>query len=611
MNVIEVGCLSIKPFELERLLEVKLKQQRNEHAVLTFFGIVKEGVKETELEKIDKGTNIEFCHKKNIIFSGILQSVKITCKNQVYYLKGTAVSYTILLDLALKRRSFQEHGMAYSNVADICIKEKQGKMEYCAEEKKIENLLLQYDETDWEFLKRIASHSHSVLIPKIDKESASFYFGIPEGVEYQERLKVEDYSIQKDLALERELSQCKELSFEKKDSYLYTFDTDRYSFSVGDMLELNGKKLYVAKATLHLKGSVLNCHYQLRTKKAFSVPMQFHKGMIGLSLDGTVLEVINDTVKVQLKVDEKQETATAYAFPYATNYSAEQNTGWYVMPEVGDQVKILFPSEDENMAYAVQSVRKQKTDKTKDAKVKYFRTADGKEIKFDRQEILITAKDGSTFVKINETSGVEIQTNREIKLTSGGNIAINGGNNIAMIGKNNVSIHAGGNFSISAGSGLQMTCRDNSMKMETPSAGIMMSAKKPIEMAGKSQVSIKSDGAMSASSKDAVQISAAKKIGITSSETMNLVCKTNQVTLESGGKGIAAVSSKPIEIKGSDTVTVDGKKDVMIHASKNITSNADQKQTLSAGTSMESSCRGSSILLDGTIDLKASLIKEN
>lgn len=611
MDFIEVGQLMIKPFDLERLLEVKMEQKRNEHTMLSFYGIVKEGVEEKGLEEVNQGTPIQFCHGDKVLFSGILQTVQVSCKNHVYYLTGTAVSHTILLDLEPKRRSFQENGMAFSKVAEVCIQEKQAKMDYQAEEKKVENLMLQYDETDWEFMKRLASHSNSVLVPQVEKDEPAFYFGIPEGVELKEKLKVADYTVQKDMELERLLSQSPEVKFQEEDAVLYTFETDKYCFYVGDMLELNGKKLYISESSLHLLDSVLTCQYRLGTKAALAVPKAYHESMIGLTLDGTVLKSVNDTVKVHLGIDEKQEEAKGYAFPYATAYTAEQHTGWYVMPEIGDRVQIVFPTKDENDAYAVQSIRKETTGKTSDPRVKYLRTADGKEIKLDEHEILITAKDGTTFVKLNENSGVEIITDKEIKVTSGGNITVNGGDNISMTSKHNFNIHAGTNLSVSAGDTIKMTCHDNVMKMETPSTGIEMSAKKPISVSGKNTVSVTSDGKMTATSKDEMQMTATKKMALSSSDTMELVCKSNSVKLESGGKGVAVASDKAIEMKGKDTITVDGKKDVTVKSSKNVDTSATLKYSITAGTALESSCSGSSITMDGNIDMKAALIKEN
>ncbi len=66
----------------------------------------------------------------------------------------------------------------------------------------------------------------------------------------------------------------------------------------------------------------------------------------------------------------------------------------------------------------MQSVRKEDTDKTTGLEVKYLCTLNGKEIKLDKEEILITAKDDVTYIKINEASGVEIITDKAVQVTS-------------------------------------------------------------------------------------------------------------------------------------------------------------------------------------------------
>ncbi len=105
-------------------------------------------------------------------------------------------------------------------------------------------------------------------------------------------------------------------------------------------------------------------------------------------------------------------------FPYTTGYSSKMHIGCYVMSEKGDTVQIIFIKKDENQAYAVQSVRKEDTDKTTDPEVKYLCTPNGKEIKPGKEEILITAKDDVTYIKINEASGVEIITDKAVQVTS-------------------------------------------------------------------------------------------------------------------------------------------------------------------------------------------------
>ena len=193
----------------------------------------------------------------------------------------------------------------------------------------------------------------------------------------------------------------------------YTVCTDHAALEIGDQVSIQGNSLYVREVRLRLKGSVFLCSCTATTKSGISAAKICHPYISGVTLDGKVLKAQDDTVKVHLSIDLSQEEGKAYPFPYATGYSAEGHTGWYVMPEIGDTVQVVFPTEDENDAYAVQSARQEDTEKTADPKVKYLRTPDGKEIKLDGEEILITAKDGVTYVRINEKTGVDIYTDQE------------------------------------------------------------------------------------------------------------------------------------------------------------------------------------------------------
>ncbi len=45
---------------------------------------------------------------------------------------------------------------------------------------KLESFVLQYEETDWAFLKRLASRFGSVLVPEVTAASPKVFFGVPE-----------------------------------------------------------------------------------------------------------------------------------------------------------------------------------------------------------------------------------------------------------------------------------------------------------------------------------------------------------------------------------------------------------------------------------------------
>ena len=532
MELQEVGRYEVEPFALERITELRLVKKANEHTWLRFRGVLKEGEEESLIEDDWEEKPVTLKEEGNTLFCGVATDIGIVCESGVYYLEAEAVSWTIKLDKEEKKRSFQENGLSYYTIAEQLAKEAGGSVECHAEEKQVKNLLLEYRETDWEFLKRLASHSNSVLVPDPKETIPSFAFGVPEGVEYKEEAGEEvDFAVRKKVSRYRKLSQCGSVSYEEGDAIEYTLQTDHAALEVGDMVKRKGKALYVKEADICLKGSVFTCRYGLTTKAGMSVKEAVHPYASGLTLNGTVLKSVGDTVIVHLAIDDNQDEGKAYAFPYATGYSTESHTGWYVMPEEGDTVQIVFPTEDENDAYAVQSVRQEGTEKTEDPQVKYLRTALGKEVKFDKDEILITANDDVTYIRINQNGGVDVITDKAVNVISGGSVTVTSGDQITMTSKNDFSIHAGKNLIVDAADSISMTCRENNMKFETPATGIEMSAAKPIKVTGGDTMDVTSAKAMTVSSSQNMDVSSGKKLSLSASNTLEESCKGSSIKM--------------------------------------------------------------------------------
>ena len=612
MELQEVGKYVVEPFAMERITELRLIKKANEHAWLRFRGVLKEGEEESLLEDDWEEKAVTLKEEGTTLFCGVATDIGIVCESGVYYLEAEAVSWTIKLDKEEKKRSFQENGLSYYTIAEQLAAEAGGSVQCHAEEKQVKNLLLEYRETDWEFLKRLASHSNSVLVPDPKGTTPSFAFGVPEGMEYKDEAGEEvDFAVRKKVSRYRKLSQCGSISYEEGDAVEYTLQTDHATLEVGDMVKRKGKALYVREADLCLKGSVFTCRYGLTTKAGLSVKEAVHPYASGLTLNGTVLKVVGDTVIVHLAIDDSQDEGKAYAFPYATGYSTESHTGWYVMPEEGDTVQIVFPTEDENEAYAVQSVRQEDTEKTEDPQVKYLRTALGKEVKFDKNEILITANDDVTYIRINQNGGVDVITDKAVNVTSGGSVTVTSGDQITMTSKNDFSIHAGKNLIVDAADSINMTCRENNMKFETPASGIEVSAAKPIKVTGGNTMDIASTGKFTAKSSNEMQIVADQKLETESKQTLEIKCKDNEVKLESGGKGVIVSSGKAVAIDAKKTMDITSTKAMTVSSSQNMDGSSGKKLSLSASNTLEESCKGSSIKMNGNIDLKAKLIKEN
>lgn len=553
--IIDVTRLSVSPFAMEGIVEMKVEQSLNQHATLYVKGIIPREIGDAGVMASDDSTVVTVSDRDGVIFNGLIQDIRASFEGQVYYLEVWGVSHSIKGDTNLCSRSFQDPGMDYQQIAQQLAGEDGLAMNMETSPLTIQNLLLQYEETNWEFLRRLASHNHSVLLPSVTEPA--IYFGIPKGNQKGSLLSYR-FSVGKNLSRYRKYSGAG-VKTSADDSMEYLVTADDSVLSIGDTVDYGGNSLVVKEARIHLADAVITCRYVLGPENGLKVPVAYNQHITGLTLPGQVLEVNDDTVKVLLCVDESQDTATAYSFPYITPYSAESHTGLYLMPEVDDVVNIQFPTEDESRGVALSSFRQAGSDRTVDPQVKYLRTPHDKEIRISEKEILITAKSGGLFVRLNEDNGVEIFTQHGIVVNTLSSMDVTAAGHIAFSAGSNIILNSGGSCSVSAGSGFDVK------------------AGKAVELTAGGATVVKSGKEMTFSATD--------KLGM---ET---------------GKTFVANAEE-------DMIFATQKK-LSISAKEDMTQETDKKLTVNANSEIGIICKSSSIKLDGSMNLKASQIKEN
>ncbi len=553
--IIDVTRLRVSPFALEGIVEMKVEQSLNHHAAMYLKGIVPKENGDSGVMDTDDSTVVTVSDQDGVIFRGLVQNIRASFQGEVCYLEVWAASFSVKADTDVLSRSFQDGGMNYQQIGELMAGENGLSLSMEASALSVSNLLLQYQETNWEFLKRIASHNHCVLLPSV--EEPKFYFGIPKGNQKGSLLSYR-FSVGKNIGRYRKHTGAG-VDAAPDDSLEYMVTADDSVLSIGDTVDYNGNALFVREALIHLADAVLTCRYVLCPENGLKVPVSYNQHITGLTLVGQVLEVSQDTVKVLLCVDESQDTAKAYAFPYITPYSAENHTGLYLMPEPGDVVNIQFPTEDESLAVALSSYRQMESDRMGDPNVKYLRTPNDKEIKISPEEILITAKTGGLYIRLNQDDGIEVFSQHGIMVNTLSSIDVTAAGHISLTAGTNILMNAGAGCSVSAGKGIDAR-------------------------AGK-EVDVTAGGQMTLFSGEEMTFTATKNLGM---ET-----------------------EKEFVAKSEEDMTVVSQKKMTLSSKEDMAQASDKKMKLSAKSEVGISCKSSSIKLDGAMDLKASKIKEN
>lgn len=436
--------ITVTPFEFIQLKHLKITQEINEHSYISLMGMIDKKDKDEYIEGTKLGSQVEVYQQVNkaqeTLFKGMIQDIQVTNVNDTYYLEIKAVSNSYMMDIREVSRSFQNINDTYTAIFSKIAKEYGGdSMDKATNQAPTQKYIIQYKETDWQFIKRLASRFNSAIFPDVKSNAPKFYCGVPT-IGGGKKLDDFNYSLRKKLKDFAVSSQNTNTEISDLDRTEYIVETTEF-LELCEAVSYKDISFYVRALTYEVKDSLVTNTYILTTKKGLSVDKLYNDNIRGVSLQAKVLEVKNDCIKVHIfPVDEKQDVGKAYLFKYTTNYTAEGNSGWYCMPEVGDTVYIYHPTNKEEEAVSLNSIRTQNqaSDKITDPATKYWRTKDGKEIKLSPEEILITAKDEEIYIQINEKSGIKIYSTKPISISTQASLSISSNKKIKMTAKEQI-----------------------------------------------------------------------------------------------------------------------------------------------------------------------------
>ena len=434
----------ISPYNVQHINELRINIRVNEHAQLYLTGVILEETGVQDIESATGADTIEIQVRENdghvrTLFHGLVSDFHVKTVRGIYYFELEGLSHTWQLDWKRKTRSFQHEAMTYEALMKKVLQDYEGSdlSDRALGEATLDKFVLQYEETDWTFMKRLASRFGAVLIPETTVDSPKFWVGVPEGAEAE--LMAGPYKMRRRLDHYEEA-----LAYENKG--LTEADFTRYvvssihPFQLGDNVRFQEKAFKVASIVAEMKNGLLTYQYELSTEKGIRQNQLENKPMIGASLEGSILEVKLDTVRIHLDIDDEQEKEQACWFPYATMYSAEGNSGFHCMPEVGDPVQLYIPSSDEADAVAMSTVRRSGQDSPKlaDPSTKYWGTNDGKEMKLSNTEVKLTAKADKMFLKVSAEKGVQIQSDKTIRMKSNDSLTATSATKMDMKAKESI-----------------------------------------------------------------------------------------------------------------------------------------------------------------------------
>ncbi|MBG9790691.1 wall-associated protein, partial [Brevibacillus laterosporus] len=417
----------VSPYDIQTLQELQLVKEANDHAKLYLTGIIPEEKKDSYIAMATSSDIIEVNEVEDgrvvrNLFTGLIENIGVRAVRGIYYIELEGISLTSQLDIKEKTRSFQDKNMTYTALLDLILKDYPGSdyLDYATNGAKLEGFTLQYKETDWAFIKRMASRFGAVLLPETSSKTPKFSLGVPDGKLGQ--LHDYHYGVARSLDRYTEATTGHGSELDETAFTHYTAESGQY-FALGDKVLFQEKELTVAASTARFtEGGLLYTYTLCQEEGVLQNPIR-NEQLTGVSLEGKIMEIRRDTVKVHLDIDKTQDKSKAWWFPYSSVYSTEGADGFHCMPQEGDAVQVYFATSQEDGAVAMSSVRKTGQDSPKmgNPSEKYWGTNFGKEMKLGGSDFVLTAKDskeGKMFIKLDVEDGIEIHSDKAIMFSA-------------------------------------------------------------------------------------------------------------------------------------------------------------------------------------------------
>ena len=407
------------PYEILEIEDIKISNNPNEHGRLYLKALLDDSINfkyAIEASTDDKISIYEETEdkEKSIIFNGTIQNIRTENINGIYYMEIEAYTSSFELDIKEKSRSFQDAEMSYDDLIKTILLDYKiySFTQRMDKPMSIGRPLFQYKETDYEFLKRVASQIGLEINCDIINTNNVFYFGRPWGKEYKIEDNI-DYEALKDIKKYRE-SLVHSPNFHDTDFFYYKIRT-RKLMELGAQVVFKQKKFYINSYEAEYVRGELIYTYKLCRERGIWQEKLYNDKIKGISLEGEVLEVSGEKVKLHLDIDETQNKDKVAWFRYAPP------TGnlMYSMPIVGTNANLYFSSERSEDPIVIGCIRKNGSscESFSDVNNRYFATESGNNL--DMLPGAINFSRPGLSANFNDGSGINLSSSSSLNISAG------------------------------------------------------------------------------------------------------------------------------------------------------------------------------------------------
>ena len=413
------------PYQVLGVLDIKIQGRLNEHGRAEIvFQCRQEDAKDIVLRSLETD-RITITENDRCLFAGVLSYIREKRYKGMTCVSTEWKTCTVNLDIVKRKLAITGTDLRFADILDrIAQHNRIMYLDYLQADTPVPGFLLQYDETDWEFMKRLAAMRGGVLVPDHTSPQGGFSFGIRDTA----AIPIVDEHGQRTTLIDYAAYDKKEAGGEDafiQDCYHFTVSSHE-NYELGQMVAYGYVDGLIEDLEICGDAGMTIKKYGIVTRAGVRMASRVNRTYSGLHLPATVSEVQGNQIRVDFDIEQLAGSQKRY-FPYAVESSA-----WYCMPEAGSSVHIYLPENDETKAYAVHSMRNTSQGAanagvTSDPAVKSFTHPSGSAMQMDGQQLCLTADStGQTQATLGGDGSLGLKA-RKITIKAAGRITIGTG----------------------------------------------------------------------------------------------------------------------------------------------------------------------------------------
>lgn len=395
-------------FEAEDIYDVNFQMKPNAHSVLSVVCSVKGNGRMESLVRNLQGKRFNLLtyagEQKKLLFSGIIKACKAVSSYKINTMSLRVLGWTIMLDQVRRTKLFQDGESTCQAVFDNIMWEYSEKTIFNKEDTPIKNLLFQYKETDWQFLKRVSGLRGGVLVPLCRENGMRLCYGLPRSA--KEIVLKEDFYASGHRLNDKGAEYCIEGMY-------HDFSSDE-EYELGTVVGRNGSSFVICEKAAKTSGAELIFYYRVCREESIKTNKFYNEEIRGLVVSGEVTDRKGERIFVKFPMDSGLERKR-----YGFEWLPITGNILYCMPEIGSKVKIYFGNRDEG-------------------KNVFALECEGGGCASNEVKGLITKDQKAALLKDN---GVELRAGNQVRL-SGETIAFGSSNLLSMTAGKKVEIRS-------------------------------------------------------------------------------------------------------------------------------------------------------------------------